>query len=198
MPALDGKKFYTPMNDPELHRACRKLGMGLTENFLEGDTYIVENVVAPPLELLWPLMLGGKFICDRNYILSQGKGGAGLMHNAATTTVRSMHITPLFASQHADLASDLLWHSSARRNSGSKWTYIEGREAFLGAVQRFTAQKKPTLAIVFYTPAEEATFADVKMRFTSATGFDGLASIDRAHSASALHGPGERWMGRST
>ncbi len=89
-----------------------------SEDYLKASVYIERVVQAKPApSLLWSIMLGGKLVCDPEYIETEGKCGTALKFNAATATPRTMHISPNFARAHEKEAFELMWHSTARGGS---------------------------------------------------------------------------------
>jgi hypothetical protein len=192
-PNLAGQSCYSTVLCGELDNACRRLQIVPEEDYLKARVYVVDDIIAPRMELLWPAMLDGKLMCDKAYLVSSGARGLSLKYKAATQIARAMFITPQFAAAHPVKAAELLWHSSARHGAGSRWVHVEHRDTFLQAAQKAIAAKKPTQVIVFMVAAEEAEFANVKLKFTGADGFAGLSAIDRLLSATGTTGRGVQW-----
>jgi hypothetical protein len=190
-PNLAGQVCFTPsVPSDEVDRACRRLQITQHEDYLRAHFYIVQDVTAPDVRLLWPAMLDGKLMCDPEFIVSNGARGTSLKYKAATQIARAMHITPNFAAANPVRAAELLYHSSARVGSTSRWIYIEDKVTFLQTARKANTAKKPTQVIVFMTTHDEAAFAPVKLRFTAGDAFATLAVVDRRFSATGMTGRG--------
>ena len=133
----------------------------------------------------------GNYICDVEYLSSEGKRGASLKFKAATAVGRTMHLTPQFAIQHEGMAVTLLKFSSGQP---SKWVYAADEPTFLQTVAKANHQKKPTQVIVFLTEADLPRFGAVKLRYTAAQAFADLAVLDRGLSATGMTSSDQRWV----
>ena len=98
---------------------------------------------------MWQAALMGNYICDVEYLSSEGVKGASLKFKAATAIARVMHLTTRFAQQHEGMALTLLRFSAQQPLSPSKWKYEPDLATFLQVVAKANQQKKPTQVIVF-------------------------------------------------
>lgn len=179
----------------DIDRACRLRRMRFEENYMNADVYIVKDVAAPPTSMLWPMSLGGKYLCDTLYILSDGRRGVMLKFKPAFHVARTVFISPAFARTHSALACEILFHTTSY-NAKSKWTHVQDRDAFLGIVAKANAAKKPTSVIAFGTASDAESLRTVKLSFTALNAIAFLGQVDRTMSSTARGGHGIPWFTR--
>ena len=109
LPGLAGQVCFAPsaLSD-EVDRACRRMQIARHDDYISAQVYIVQDVCAPDVALLWPAMLAGSLVCDPEFIVSEGTRGTSLKYKAATQIARAMHITPNFAAAHPTKAPCLI------------------------------------------------------------------------------------------
>ncbi len=98
--------------------------------------------------LLWKASLSGNYLCDSQYLISEGRGGASLKFKAATGIQRAVHVTPNFARHNEDLALTL-FQSVLPAMPTSKWSCVVDEAQFLAIVRTANDKKKPTQVAVF-------------------------------------------------
>ncbi len=184
MPNLAGQKYFTTVpagDETPVARGCRRLGLGRVEDVYMSDVVIVANVTNPGAALLWPIMLGGKFVCSSEFIASRGAKGTAIKYAAATQIARQVFVSPLFAARHHDRAVDVLWHTRARAGSLSKWVLAPDRATFMRNALRANAAKKPTTVVAFLAKAEieKAENRIIKLRLTAEDAFERLSQVSR-------------------
>lgn len=142
--------------------------------------------------ILWKASLSGNYLCDSQYLTSEGLRGASLKFKAATGIQRTVHVTPNFALQSEDLALTL-FQCTLPAMPTSKWSCAVDEGVFFAIVAKANEHRKPTQVAVFLTEADLPRFSDVKLRFTASEAIQQLAVIDRQLSATGLTGTDPRW-----
>ena len=178
-----------------LDKSCREHGLWVEEDFKKAHDFVVDDVSNVRMRVLWPSLLGGCYICDVEYMLSEGAKGTMLKFKAATAIKRTMHLTPSFATAHEEMALVLLHYSSAC-SPKSNWRYCDNEARFLEVAAKANAAKKPTSVIVFLTEADVPRFAGVRLQHTASSALESFFVLDRQRCASGLLGVDERWQSR--
>ena len=100
-PNFAGHKVYLfAVNNDELCRVCTKQAMSLVEDYLEASILIVRSLRDPPDALVCAAMLGGKFICEMQFVMTRGAKGLSVKYKAAASVRRLVPIASEFAGAH--------------------------------------------------------------------------------------------------
>ena len=140
-------------------------------------TFIVENVLDPPLEVKWCAQVIGGTIIPVDTLL-KGRGVA-LSYLSATTIRRSLWITPSFQTKHTKI-TEIMKRACALR--GSKWNILADIDAFLKAFEKARAQHRPAEVCCLTRKQDELVVPGVNKRlirvYDQSTFLEAFARVD--------------------
>jgi hypothetical protein len=134
---LAGSKAYIRNLEPhmlrdEARQALADKGLVITEDRLEADVFVVEDVLVPGMRNKWCAALHGAMVISLRRLLQQT--GPFLKYKRALRTQQEVWLSPAFRQAHPDIAGIIELASAGR---GSRWKIVTGNnDAFAAAVQR--------------------------------------------------------------